>query len=173
MKGQAMSEEWNDDQVAELRTMFEKRLTAGTIAERTGRTRNAVIGKLGRLGLHANKNRPAGIKFGIARDARADRIRARKAAAELPPPVPVERFINRPAPGYRGKPMIELEPGECRYPIGEPVLLFCGAPVAADGLSWCADHRRLCFQPARPAPTYQASGQPAPALTAAALRALL
>ncbi|WP_449410557.1 GcrA family cell cycle regulator [Methylobacterium komagatae] len=39
----------------------------------------------------------------------------------------------------------------CKYIIGEPSdqAICCGAPVQ-DGKSWCAFHRRIVFEPARP-----------------------
>ncbi|GLS46155.1 hypothetical protein [Methylobacterium brachythecii] len=39
----------------------------------------------------------------------------------------------------------------CKFIIGEPSdqAVCCGAPVA-DGKSWCAFHRRIVFEPARP-----------------------
>jgi hypothetical protein len=39
----------------------------------------------------------------------------------------------------------------CKYIIGEPSdqAICCGAPVT-DGKSWCAFHRRIVFEPARP-----------------------
>ncbi|MEE7459065.1 hypothetical protein MPAR168_08190 [Methylorubrum populi] len=39
----------------------------------------------------------------------------------------------------------------CKFIIGEPSdqAVCCGAPVA-DGKSWCAYHRRVVFEPARP-----------------------
>lgn len=39
----------------------------------------------------------------------------------------------------------------CKFIIGEPddQAVCCGAPVP-DGKSWCAFHRRVVFEPARP-----------------------
>nr|WP_281407890.1 hypothetical protein [Methylobacterium sp. WL69] len=39
----------------------------------------------------------------------------------------------------------------CKFIIGEPNdrAVCCGAPVS-DGKSWCAFHRRIVFEPARP-----------------------
>lgn len=39
----------------------------------------------------------------------------------------------------------------CKFIIGEPSdqAVCCGAPVP-DGKSWCAFHRRIVFEPARP-----------------------
>jgi GcrA cell cycle regulator len=42
---------WTDAEVAQLRNLYTEGLTCSAIAGETGRTRNAVIGKLGRIGL--------------------------------------------------------------------------------------------------------------------------
>jgi GcrA cell cycle regulator len=53
-----------------------------------------------------------------------------------------------------GKPktLLDLEPHDCRWPIGEPRspdFHFCGEQQAA-GRSYCAHHWGMAFQPARP-----------------------
>jgi len=52
------------------------------------------------------------------------------------------------------KTLLDLEPGDCRWPIGEPThddFHFCGKPHAP-GRPYCAQHWRLAFQPPRPRP---------------------
>jgi GcrA cell cycle regulator len=46
------------------------------------------------------------------------------------------------------KTLLDLEPGDCRWPIGEPKhddFHFCGKPHAP-GRPYCAHHWRLAFQ---------------------------
>jgi hypothetical protein len=45
---------WRDDQIAELRRLWERGLTGSEIAQSLGMSRGAVIGKLNRLGLIGN-----------------------------------------------------------------------------------------------------------------------
>jgi GcrA cell cycle regulator len=52
----------------------------------------------------------------------------------------------------RQKTLLELEPCDCRWPIGEPRqddFRFCGEP-SLDGRPYCAHHWSMAFQPARP-----------------------
>lgn len=78
---------WTDERIEQLRTMWERGMTASQIAEELGGvSRNAVIGKAHRLGLQA---RPSPVKPGEspARTARADATTLSEppAAAEMPP----------------------------------------------------------------------------------------
>lgn len=42
-----------------------------------------------------------------------------------------------------GLTLMELEPGECRYPYGDGPFTFCGHK-AVEGFSWCGPHKNLC-----------------------------
>lgn len=35
----------------------------------------------------------------------------------------------------------------CQWPLATRPVLFCAAPVAKPGCSWCADHVRIVFAP--------------------------
>jgi GcrA cell cycle regulator len=76
---------WTDERIDQLRTMWEKGLTASQIAEELGGvSRNAVIGKAHRLGLKA---RPSPVKAAeAAKPAKAPA--PPRAAAPAPPPAP-------------------------------------------------------------------------------------
>jgi GcrA cell cycle regulator len=50
------------------------------------------------------------------------------------------------------KALLDLEPGDCRWPIGEPKhedFHFCGRPHVP-GRPYCAQHWDMAFQPPRP-----------------------
>jgi GcrA cell cycle regulator len=50
------------------------------------------------------------------------------------------------------KTVTTLEPRDCRWPIGDPRqegFHFCGEPKVP-GQSYCSEHLRLAFQPAKP-----------------------
>jgi GcrA cell cycle regulator len=52
------------------------------------------------------------------------------------------------------KTLLDLEPGDCRWPIGEPKhedFHFCGRPHAP-GRPYCAHHWDMAFQPPRVRP---------------------
>ena len=69
---------WTDERIDQLKTMWEKGLTASQIAEELGGvSRNAVIGKAHRLGL---KSRPSPVKAGEAKPKVAKKAEAPKPA---------------------------------------------------------------------------------------------
>jgi GcrA cell cycle regulator len=129
---------WTDERVAELRALFAESLSAGAIAAKLGGvTRNAVIGKLGRLGLHLSpkvKGRPVG----------APRTPRKRKPWQ---PAIIEQFpsaeaINLP-PESATTPvtLMQLTAVTCRWPVsGDGITtLFCGA-VPALGYPYCGAH---------------------------------
>ena len=60
--------------------------------------------------------------------------------------------ISKPKKSSGPKKLLDLEKGDCRWPIGEPRrpdFHFCGAPQIADR-PYCELHWRMAFQPPRP-----------------------
>jgi len=92
---------WTDERIEQLRSMWEKGLTASQIADELGGvSRNAVIGKAHRLGL---KSRPSPVKATEkAKPARS--APAPKPAAPTPAPRAAEPAPARPAPAARAEP---------------------------------------------------------------------
>lgn len=94
---------WTDERIDQLKTMWEKGLTASQIAEELGGvSRNAVIGKAHRLGL---KSRPSPVKAGEAKPKAAP-----KKEAAPKPAKKTEAEIAADEP--RSKPMRPL-PSRC------------------------------------------------------------
>jgi hypothetical protein len=117
------------------------RLSAKQIGEQVGKTRNAVLGKIGRLGLLKTTNR----------DYRNNH--SRKAARREPSPPAVLRSgpgrrVFLPSPGAPvhslNVPFMETRYGQCRYMAGDE-RICCGQPTVFRG-SWCADHYRMVFR---------------------------
>ncbi|WP_017672352.1 GcrA family cell cycle regulator [Blastomonas sp. AAP53] len=82
---------WTDERIDQLKTMWEKGLTASQIAEELGGvSRNAVIGKAHRLGL---KSRPSPVKPGEAKPKPA----AKKAEASPKPAKKAEAVVEAEA----------------------------------------------------------------------------
>lgn len=124
-------EGWGDDRIAELRRLFDDGLSCGQIAAEMGIGRNAIIGKLHRLGLNRGRvpARPRSeVHPGRRRGFGFNKRRAAELAKPLPKPAPA------PAPlRPRGPPcgLLELTNGKCRWPVtAEPPHLFCGEPEA-------------------------------------------
>jgi GcrA cell cycle regulator len=99
---------WTDERIEQLRSMWEKGLTASQIADELGGvSRNAVIGKAHRLGL---KSRPSPVKATekVAKPAKAPA--APKPASPAPAPRAAAPVAPRPvaaAPKAEPKPVVE------------------------------------------------------------------
>ncbi len=171
---------WTDERIATLRELWEQGLSASQIAGKLGNiTRNAVIGKVHRLGL---SGRPSPV--------RAERPAAAVAAAPVPAPKPAEpvraavapaprpvRLVGtpveaapaaprpvaaRPAPAptpaaTEAEPMVRasllsINDRMCKWPVGDPGeagFHFCGRR-AQTGMPYCQDHARIAYQAATP-----------------------
>ena len=133
---------WTPERVAALRTLWREGLSAAEVARRLGGvTRNAVIGKVWRLGLSGGRPpKPPRPRRGAAGPPRrrppARTGRRLPAGAPCPPPWD-------PGPGLVAD-LLDLRPGDCRWPLGDPRapnFAFCGRP--AEGGPYCGGHRRL------------------------------
>jgi GcrA cell cycle regulator len=150
---------WTDERVETLKALWLDGLSASQIAKQLGGvTRNAVIGKVHRLGLsgRATPSQPSPVAFKPprTRPAAPSPVIHRRPA---PPPAPALEDI-RPQPELRLTPRLE-EPGEatvltlgrhmCKWPIGDPSsseFTFCGRR-AADERPYCVEHAKLAYQP--------------------------
>ncbi len=147
---------WTPERVQQLRNFVVSGLTCSQIAAEIGVTRNAVIGKIHRLGL--SPGRPAG---GQARRCpprvRHPRITSQRRLLRLMftqgEPV-AETAAMDCAPVQSAQPcsLLEIVLGRCRWPIGDPdatTFAFCGNEAAA-GFSYCPGHARMAYRaPAR------------------------
>lgn len=159
---------WTEERVELLKRLWAEGLSASQIAGQMGGvTRNAVIGKVHRLGLSGRTKSGA---------APSPQPRPRKAARS-----PSHPLTHRPAaagnaaPAFMPAPQAEPEPERdialdddvvipmservtimelrdtmCRWPMGDPTtpeFRFCGAKAAAS-LPYCAHHCRIAYQPA-------------------------
>ncbi len=158
---------WTDERVELLRQLWLDGRSASQISAQLGHglTRNAVIGKVHRLGL-------------------AGRAKSPSSAASPPRPAPAPRVAPRSSPrsGARGaihgnvalamspEPMLETRPvfqedvvvpmslrvtiielkeAMCRWPLGDPTsseFRYYGSPSSGAG-PYCAHHGKLAYQP--------------------------
>ena len=135
---------WTEDRVEVLKTLWNEGLSASQIANRLGGvTRNAVIGKVHRLGL-SGRAAPAKPK------AVEPKPTARPAPAPEPVPVRQPEVAMDPATWGEARPTVTtIGANECKWPIGDPASAdfhFCGQG-AAGGKPYCAYHSNLAFQP--------------------------
>ena len=152
---------WTDERVELLKKLWSDGLSASQIAaELGGITRNAVIGKVHRLGLS-----------GRAKSASSGATRQRKARAPthmlrigrnairgntaLAPAYDIEveaqpELIDNVIPIGQRRTILELTEATCRWPVGDPGagdFFFCGGNTVGS-LPYCAYHARIAYQPA-------------------------
>jgi GcrA cell cycle regulator len=149
---------WTRERIALLKRRWSRGASARRIAETLGGgiSRQAVLGKIHRLGL---AGRPPGRKPAAAegeRRARAARSRPTGRAGATPPPrawrlpPPAARadgYVDDPRvdadiPLSQRRSLLELDHHACRWPIGDPRtpdFLFCGAKPRR-GKPYCAAH---------------------------------
>ncbi|MBV8567878.1 MAG: GcrA cell cycle regulator [Methylobacteriaceae bacterium] len=155
---------WTDERVELLRKLWGEGLSASQIAGQLGAgiTRNAVIGKVHRLGLcgrakapsnSSPRARPKASRSAQPRPSGA-LIRGNTALAiathvvARPAPRPVEEVI---VPLSERVTIMDLRDTMCRWPMGDPAqpeFRYCGAK-APSGAPYCDGHRRIAYQPAQ------------------------
>lgn len=143
---------WTDDRVETLKKLWLEGLSASQIAKQLGGgvTRNAVIGKVHRLGLsgRATPSKPAPAVVRVARPrpvASAPARRAPSAAAASAPTPPQTVVARREEPG--SATVLTLGVHMCKWPIGDPSsrdFTFCGRGASG---TYCDEHARLAYQP--------------------------
>jgi GcrA cell cycle regulator len=154
---------WNDERVEALKKLWADGLSASQIAGRLGGvTRNAVIGKVHRLGL-------AGRATTSRMKSHRPRVRTQAATRRL---MKTRQPVNIGNPAFRSLYLADNEPYVppaeevviplnerryiqtltetcCRWPIGDPQqpdFHFCGKSKVP-GLPYCEVHARRAFQP--------------------------
>lgn len=155
---------WTDERVNSLKKLWTEGLSASQIAKQLGGvTRNAVIGKVHRLGLagRATPSRPA-IKRPI-RQAQPRPAAVSAPAAPRPRHTPsaalaIPLGASNVVP-FRSLEALRQDDGSvasvltltermCKWPIGDPSDVnfgFCGRSACAG--PYCADHARQAYQP--------------------------
>lgn len=158
---------WTDERVELLKRLWSEGLSASQIAGRLGGvTRNAVIGKVHRLGLSgrattsrikSHRPRPR-LANAAKRQARPSNrfpasgnptVRALYTPDSEPFTPSVEELV---IPMNERKTIQTLTGSCCRWPIGDPQLAefhFCGRDKVP-GLPYCEHHARRAFQPPQP-----------------------
>ena len=165
---------WTDDRVEQLKKLWAEGLSASQIAARLGAgvTRNAVIGKVHRLGL-AGRGQPqrSSAEPRAPRKQREPSLAPRAGGSlprlpsagntalkpmmrasiqprpqALPEPQPL-RLVDLPQDGR--VTILHLSDKTCKWPIGDPgseEFCFCGHNPR-EGSPYCEYHARLAYQP--------------------------
>jgi GcrA cell cycle regulator len=143
---------WTEERIALLQKLWSQGYSASQIANQLqGVTRNAVIGKIHRLGKRPDGDRPRPARAAPPAGRRPAAVEARRAA---PQPQQLPEWAARP---FRRAALLEepglatsttLEAHMCRWPIGDPDeagFSFCGR--SADGARpYCQGHSRLAYK---------------------------
>jgi GcrA cell cycle regulator len=156
---------WTEARVEELKKLWTEGMSASQIARHlgAGATRNAVIGKLHRLGLSGRTPpaRAASARPRRPREPSRPGLMPTAGATALKPHFDAKPLL-RPAPEPEPEPirLVDIPKGErvsilmlsdktCRWPIGDPGsedFCFCGA-APKTGSPYCAHHARIAYQP--------------------------
>jgi len=151
---------WTDERVEILKKRWAEGLSASQIAaELGGITRNAVIGKVHRLGLSGRAKSPSS----AAPRPRKPRAHAQMLRVSRPSvrgntalayayeidAEPEPELIDNIIPLGQRRSLLELTEETCRWPIGDPGsadFFFCGGQTLTS-LPYCAYHSRIAYQP--------------------------
>lgn len=150
---------WTDERVATLSKLWADGLSASQIAaELGGVTRNAVIGKVHRLGLSGRaKPTSSGVKR-VKRAPRSGGYNARPRTSRKLPATGREGGLTAAAriaiedmvaPESKKLDLVDLTEKTCKWPHGDPAtddFHFCGHSTK-DETPYCEYHGKLAFQP--------------------------
>jgi GcrA cell cycle regulator len=149
---------WNDERVELLSKLWLEGRSASQIAAELGQgiTRNAVIGKVHRLGLSgrvklstpavAARIRPRPVTRGEIQATPPETQPKSVEAATAPLPEPAADVV---IPFTSRVTIMDLRDTMCRWPLGDPTnpdFRFCGhrsSPLSP----YCSEHAQLAFQP--------------------------
>lgn len=147
---------WTDEKVETLKILWHDGLSANQIAmQMKGVTRNAVLGKLHRLGLtgRAQPSKPARpvfkaprLKREVAKPTTPCRTAESLPVAGRPLPTPVHCVDEAPGSATT----LTLGVHMCKWPIGDPLsdrFTFCGR--GQKNGPYCVEHARVAYQPAQ------------------------
>ena len=143
---------WTEDRVSTLKKLWLEGLSASQLAKQLGGvTRNAVIGKVHRLGLSgraapSQPSRPVLRTPRPARPAISAHHAPRRVEPQQPHPTPrMETYVEEPGSAT----VLTLGAHMCKWPIGDPAsdgFTFCGRRIGDEG-PYCVEHARVAYQP--------------------------
>ncbi len=147
---------WTNERVVQLKKLWIEGYSASQIATHLGdTTRNAVIGKIHRLGLSArNKNRDniqkiKGKRINLEqKKTEKQTLESRKKIKEK---TNFKQYALHPKKLSNGEyaTVLTLVEYMCKWPVGDPDnknFLFCGRKTV-EGLPYCEAHTELAYQP--------------------------
>lgn len=127
---------WTLEDAEIVRKLYYSRVSFSEIGARLGRSRNSIAGLCSRMEFERG---PA--------PERKKKAVAKINVVEIEEPV--EEIVVESEPKDKTKSLIELEPHDCRWPIGDSDFRFCGE-IAVEGRPYCLEHCQLAYVPRRP-----------------------
>jgi len=157
---------WTDERVELLKKMWLDGLSASQIANELGHgvSRNAVIGKVHRLGLSGRAKTPAAAAAPAVRPRKEEPARPVAApithgalalamdVAPAPAPAPRVAVDDVVIPISERVTIMDLREAMCRWPLGDPTnsdFRYCGAKMQIGSGPYCLAHARIAYQPAQ------------------------
>jgi GcrA cell cycle regulator len=143
---------WTPERVEQLRTCIATGLSCSEIAAEIGVTRNAVIGKIHRLGLAPGRPASGSEREHAPRTRRSRLLRLIFADRASPDRAADADLTNVAATAAvestRPCSLLELAACKCRWPVSNAnatAFVFCGNE-AVGGLAYCAGHARMAYR---------------------------
>ncbi len=152
---------WTEERVARLTKLWTDGLSASQVAaDLGGVTRNAVIGKVHRLGLSGRAKQPSkagGRPKRTTRTSSYTRVNrttnktAKTGSTQTTRPIaqPSAAVADIKAPDPKRIKLVQLTETTCKWPIGDPQeadFCFCGHDIKTD-TPYCEFHCNLAYQP--------------------------
>jgi GcrA cell cycle regulator len=146
---------WTPERIEQLKSYVTTGMTCSQIAAAIGVSRNAVIGKIHRLGLSSGRPAGASTRANCPPRARHPRGPTQRRLLRLAfgrAPLLDEVLSDVVVISTHPCSLIDIDAHQCRWPIGDPAsthFLFCGNDAIA-GFTYCVGHARMAYRaPAR------------------------
>lgn len=135
-----MAKPWKTKDIEKVRKLYYDGATFAIIAEKLSRTRNAIAGLCNRLQFERGPKpvKPAAPK--VDKGAPEIIAKVKEIVEVFSPPPPREK--------NQTKSLIELEPRDCRWPIGDSDFQFCAEEIV-EGKPYCLKHCKIAYVPSR------------------------
>ena len=164
-----MSKGWDSTALKKLKALTGKGLSTSEIGKRLGMSKNAIVGKLNRLGWNAKAggaNAPvdkrAEVKKVVSKKTVTKKAETKTTAKKTAPKVTSPKETVKKSDSkleaknlamhqriiQHSLEMANLKPNQCRWPIGDPDsehFHFCGETVFV-GKPYCYEHCKQAYQ---------------------------
>ena len=141
---------WTPERIEQLRSCIGSGMTCSQIAAAIGVSRNAVIGKIHRLGLSSGRPAGASARANCPPRARHSRGSTQRRLLRLAyARAPLDEILSGVVViSTHPCSLIDIDSHQCRWPIGDPAstdFLFCGNDAIA-GFTYCLGHARMAYR---------------------------